>query len=169
MRIIVSDTSCMIHLEKAALLNAVLALPYAFVMPDALFEDEWLGLSESDKKTLCDSGLEVRELPGAAVTRAAAHFNRHKRLTLNDCFALALAQDIDDSILLTGDSALRTVAERNGIEVHGVLWVTDELESHGIVSPHKLYDALRLLHDDPLVFLPDDEVQRRIRRLVRLL
>ena len=168
MRIIVSDTSCMIHLEKAALLNAVLALPYVFVMPDTLFEDEWLGLSASDKKMLCDNGLEIRELPGATVTRAAAHFNRHKRLTLNDCFALALAQDIDDSILLTGDSALRTVAERNGIEVHGVLWVTDELESHGIASPRKLYDALRLLHDDPLVFLPDDEVQRRIRHLARL-
>lgn len=119
MRIIVSDTSCMIHLEKAALLNAVLALPYTFVMPDTLFEDEWLWLSESDKKMLCDSGLEVRELPGVAVTRATAHFNRHKRLTLNDCFALALAQDIDDSILLTGDNSLRTVAERNGIEVHG--------------------------------------------------
>ena len=158
----------MIHLEKAALLNAVLALPYTFVMPDTLFEDEWLGLSASDKKMLCDNGLEIRELPGATVTRAAAHFNHHKPLTLNDCFALALAQDIDDSILLTGDSALRTVAERNGIEVHGVLWVTDELESHGIASPRKLYDALRLLHDDPLVFLPDDEVQRRIRHLARL-
>ena len=158
----------MIHLEKATLLNAVLALPYTFVMPDALFEDEWLGLAESDKKMLCDNGLEVRKLPGAAVTRAAAHFNRHKRLTLNDCFALALAQDIDDSVLLTGDSALRTVAERNGIEVHGVLWITDELESHSIVSPRKLYDALRLLHDDPLVFLPDDEVQRRIKHLARL-
>ena len=169
MRIIVSDTSCMIHLEKATLLNAVLALPYTFVMPDTLFEHEWLGLAESDKKMLCDNGLEVRGLPGAAVTRAAAHFNRHKPLTLNDCFALALAQDIDDSILLTGDSALRTVAERNGIEVHGILWVTDELESHGIASPLKLHDALQLLHDDPLVFLPDDEVLRRIRHLARLL
>ena len=158
----------MIHLEKATLLNAVLTLPYVFVMPDTLFEDEWLGLAESDKKMLFDNGLEIRELPGAAVTRAAVHFNQYKRLTLNDCFALALAQDIDDSILLTGDSALRTVAERNGIEVHGVLWVTDELESHGIVSPRKLYDALRLLHDDPLVFLPDDKVQRRIRHLARL-
>lgn len=168
MRTIVSDTSCIIDLEKAALLNAFLALPYTFVMPDALFENE-LWLSASDKKMLYDSGLEVRELPGATVTRAAAHFNRHKRLTLNDCFALALAQDVDKSMLLTGDSALRTVAERNGIEVHGVLWVTDELESHEIASPRKLHDALQLLHDDPLVFLPDDEVLRRIRHLARLL
>ena len=103
----------MIHLEKAALLHAVLKLPYTFVMPDALFEDEWLRLAESDKKVLCDNGLEVRELPGAAVIRAAAHFNRHKRLTLNDCFALALAQDIDDSILLTGDSAFGRRTKRN--------------------------------------------------------
>ena len=73
----------MIHLEKAALLHAVLKLPYTFVMPDALFEDEWLGLAESDKKMLCDNGLEVRELPGAAVTRATAHFNQHKKPSEN--------------------------------------------------------------------------------------
>ena len=59
---------------------------------------------------------------------------------------------------------MRSVAERNGIEVHGVLWVTDELESHGVASPLKLHDALRLLHN-PLVFLPDDEVLHRIRHL----
>ena len=42
MRIIVSDTSCMIDLRKAALLGAILALPYTLVMPDTLFEEEWL-------------------------------------------------------------------------------------------------------------------------------
>ena len=74
MRIIVSDTSCMIHLEKAALLNAVLALPYAFVMPDALFEDEWLGLSESDKKTLCDSGLRGTRATGSSRNPSSGAF-----------------------------------------------------------------------------------------------
>ena len=113
--------------------------------------------------------LEVRELPEPAVTRAAAYFNRHRRLTLKDCFALALAEDIDNSILLTGDGPLRAIAEGNGIEVRGVLWVTDELESHGIVPPRRLYDALHLFHDDDLVFLPANEVVRRIRRLKRLL
>ena len=76
----------MIDFRKAALLDAILALPYTFVMPDTLFEDEWSSLSASDKKMLCGGGLEVRELPGPAVTRAAAHFNRHRRLTLNEGF-----------------------------------------------------------------------------------
>ena len=169
MRTIVSDTSCMIDLRKAALLDTVLALPYRFVMPATLFEDEWLCLSASDKAMLFGRGLEVRELPGPSVTRAAAYFNRHRRLTLKDCFALALAEDIDNSILLTGDGPLRAIAEGNGIEVRGVLWVTDELESHGIVPLSRLHDALQLFHDDDLVFLPRDEVARRIRRLRRLL
>ena len=169
MRIIVSDTSCMIDLRKAALLDAILALPYTFVMPDTLFEDEWLFLSASDKKMLLAGGLEVCELPGPSVTRAAVHFNRHRRLTLNDCFALVLAEDIDNSILLTGDGSLREIAEGNGIEVRGVLWVIDELESHEIVPLRRLHDTLQLFHDDDLVFLPADEVVRRIRRLRRLL
>lgn len=168
MRIIVSDTSCMIDLRKAALLEAVLRLPYAFVMPNTLFEDEWLCLTAPEKKTLRDGGLEVRDLPGPSVTRAAQYYNRHKRLKLNDCFALALAEDIKDSILLTGDGPLRAVAEGNGVEVHGVLWLTDELEAHTIVSLRRLHDALRILHEDDLVFLPADEVLRRIRRLARM-
>ena len=88
MRIIVSDTSCMVDLRKAELLEALMALPYTFVMPNTLFDDEWLCLSPAEKKRLCEQGLEVRELPGPAVERAAVYFNRHRRLKLNDCFAL---------------------------------------------------------------------------------
>lgn len=130
--------------------------------------DEWLCLSAAEKKCDAQWRLEVRELPGSAVTRAAAYFNAHRRLKLNGCFALRRAEDIDGSILLTGDGPLRAVAEGNGIEVRSVLWVTDELEAHGIVPVRRLHDALRLFHDDDLVFLPADEVLRRIRRLVRL-
>ena len=42
MQHIVIDTSWMIDLGKAALLDAALALPYTFVTPDTLFEIEKL-------------------------------------------------------------------------------------------------------------------------------
>ena len=168
MRIIVSDTSCMVDLWKAALLEFALSLPYRFVMPNTLFEDEWLAISECDKRVLRDRGLDVRELPGASVARAAAYFNTYKQLHLNDCFALVLAEETEDSILLTGDRSLRAVAESTGIEVHGVLWVIDALTSHGGVPPRRLYEALRLFRDDELVFLPEDEVRKRMRKLARI-
>lgn len=159
----------MIDLRKASLLEDLLRLPYSFVMPDILFEDEWLSISDSEKITLRQRGLEVRELPGASVTRAQRYFNEHKPLKLNDCFALALAEDIEDSILLTGDGSLRDVSRGNGVEVRGVLWITDELEKHEIVPLRRLYDTLQLFHDDDLVFLPRNEIVQRLRRLSKLL
>jgi uncharacterized protein YacL len=169
MRIIVSDTSCMIDFRKADLLQAALDLPHTFVMPNALFEDEWLCLTDTEKQSLRGRGLEVRELPGPLVQRAARYFNQHRRLKLNDCFALTLAEEIGDCVLLTGDGPLRRMAEGNGIEVRGVLWITDELEVHGILPPARLHEALRLFHEDALVFLPADEILRRMRRLAKLL
>lgn len=168
MRIIVSDTSCMIDLRKAELLEELLRLPYTFVMPDTLFDDEWLSLTAAEKKRLRKLGLEVHSLPGPLVERAVRYFNRHRRLKLNDCFALVLAEDTEDSILLTGDGLLRHIAEGCGLEVRGVLWATDELEKNGIVPPRRLLEVLRLFHEDTLVFLPEEDILRRLRRLARL-
>jgi predicted nucleic acid-binding protein len=168
MRIIVSDTSCIIDLRKAALLFEALRLPYTFITVNTLFEDEWLSLSDDEKKRLCKQGLEVRELPGSSVQRAARYFNENRRLKLNDCFALTLAEDCKESILLTGDGALRRIAQAKGIEVRGVLWITDELETHNIVPAARLLEALSLYQQDPLIFLPKEEILRRIRRLSQL-
>ena len=159
----------MIDLRKAGLLEPLLQLPYSFVMPETLFEDEWLSLGNDEKRALRDQGLQVRALPGRLVERAARHFNMHARLELNDCFALVLAEEIRDCILLTGDSPLRAMATADGIEVHGALWAIDEMDVHGVVPPRVLYDALRLFRDDDLVFLPAGELARRMRRLAPLL
>ena len=72
-------------------------------------------------------------------------------------------------MLLTGDASLRKLAEKNDVEVHGVLWITDELERHEIVAARRLHNALCLLRDDVLVFLPEQQLARRIRRLAKFL
>ena len=40
MDVLVSDTSVVIDLERAEILDYVFALPYRFVVPDALYEQE---------------------------------------------------------------------------------------------------------------------------------
>lgn len=158
----------MIDLRKAGLLDSLLQLPYDFVMPDTLFEDEWLCLTQDEKRTLRNLGLDVRTLSRRLLQRAARHYNRHARLTLNDCFALVLAEQIENCILLTSDNPLRGIAQASGIEVHGVLWTIDEMEVHRVLPPRVLHDALRLFREDDLVFLPADELSRRLRRLAQL-
>lgn len=169
MPVIVIDTSCMIDLRKVDLLKALLQLPYTFVAPDVLFDGEWLCLEEDEKAALCEKGLEVRELTAEAVGKASQYFKEHASLALNDCFALALAEETEDCTLLSGDSSLRQVAESAGIQVHGVLWVIDELEIHRVVEIRILHDALEVFHGDDTIFLPENEVVRRMRRLSRML
>ena len=100
---------------------------------------------------------------------AQRYFNQNPALKLNDCFALVLAEDTEDSILLTGDRRLRRIARQRSVEVHGVLWAFDAVETYGIAPPQLLYRALRILEEDELVFLPAEEIQRRLRRFGNML
>ena len=167
MQVIVSDSSCLIDLRKGGLLRALLRLPYTVVMPQPLFDDELLSISATEKAALTTGGLEVRELDSAAVTRAARYRREHVALRLNDCFALVLAEDTEDSVLLTGDRRLREVALASGVKAHGVLWATDRMRDHGAAGNDLLRAALEVFRDDPLVFLPEEEIRMRLKRLYR--
>ena len=169
MRIIISDTSCFIDLGKGRLVRTVLKLPFVFVMPDVLFHDELLNFGVVPKDDLCRLGLHVVELDAHGTRRAMEYFTRHCALTVNDSFALALAEQTEDCILLTGDSDLRKIAAGMGIEVHGVLWVVDELEQARLATARQLYEALCVFEQDELVFLPLSELHSRLRRFKRLL
>ena len=70
MRLIVSDSSCLIDLRKAGLLEAFLQLPFEILIPNTLFEDELLKFSAAQKKALVDGGLKVVDVPGPGVLRA---------------------------------------------------------------------------------------------------
>jgi hypothetical protein len=52
-----------------------------------------------------------------------------------------------------------------GVEVHGVLWGVDEIERHALASIKELIAALEMFAEDLLVFLPQNDVRQRIRRL----
>ena len=50
------------------------------------------------------------------------------------------------------------------MEVHGVLWVIDELHRHAIRTAENLLNALQLLVSDPTVRLPHRELAAYIKR-----
>jgi len=165
MRTIACDSCCLIDMETGGLLEAALNLPYRFEIPDVLFEDEILSLSNPEKKHLKNLGLKVIVLSETAVFKASEHYVSHSALSLNDCYVLALTEQKRNSILLTGDGYLRNVADKMGIEVHGALWIIDELHAHRTVETSVLLNSLNIFKKDETVFLPDDEIQKRVKRL----
>ena len=122
MRIIVSDSSCLIDLRKASLLAAFVRLPYEILIPNTLFEEELLKFTDEERAILMD-GLKVMDLPGESVVRAQQVVSDWPGLSIHDGFAFALAESCPGCVLLSGDGGLRDLAAEHNIEVHGVLWV----------------------------------------------
>ncbi|HNK51407.1 MAG TPA: hypothetical protein PKX75_20460, partial [Nitrospira sp.] len=91
------------------------------------------------------------------------------QLSIHDGFAFALAESHPSSILLTGDRSLRTFATDRKIEVHGLLWVVDQLHRNSIATIKTLHAALQLFDADPTVRLPPRELAAYIRRYQALL
>ena len=169
MRIIISDASALIDLSKVRLLKALVGLPYEFMIPDAIFQDEFLRIAPYTLGDLQALGFQVGALDGPQVGRALDVNRLHGALSVPDCFALVLAEDTDGCILLTGDGKLRARAEERTIETHGVIWACDQMEEHGTIGARALFMALRTLERDPLVRLPRAELRSRLRRLERQL
>lgn len=168
-RIIVNDASCLIDLRKAGLLSAALLLPFCFQLALPVVRSELRDFTKAEIDDLLARGLEIIDLDSGQVEQALKLKAGQAKLSIYDCFSLTLAVTQEEAILLTGDRGLRTCAEGMGVEVHGVLWITDRLEAEGIETYETLLKALEMLYADPVVFLPDKEIQARIKRLKALL
>ena len=164
MRIIVSDSSCLIDLRKASLLDVFLRLPYEMMIPNTLFEEELIRFTDDQKEALVRGGLQIVDLPGESVVRAQEIVGMFPRLSVHDCFAFALAESNPGCILLTGDGGLRELGMRYRMEVHGVLWIVDEIHANGLVTRETLLTILRGFARDQTVRLPKRELTACIKR-----
>ncbi|MDE2805361.1 MAG: PIN domain-containing protein [Gemmatimonadota bacterium] len=162
-----NDASCLIDLRKGGLLEALCRLPYRLVIPLPVRESEVLHFSGQEWQYLDRHGMTTYDLTPAEVEQALALKDDHCGLSANDCLCLVTAL-ANRGILLTGDAQLRKVANRQGLRVHGVLWVVDELAVTDACPTSQLMDALKCWQSDNTVFLPRQEIAKRLRSLEKL-
>jgi len=163
--VVVNDASCLIDLRKGQLLHVLLQLPYRFIVPLPIREEELLDFTPQEWRMLEDGGLTTYDLPAEEVAQAFALKREHMRLSANDCFALVTATCHENGVLLTGDAQLRKVATTRDVRVHGVLWIIDELRTAGACKTERLISALEVWRGNRTVFLPDAEIEKRLRSL----
>ncbi len=164
MRIVVSDSSCLIDLRKASLLDTFLKLPHEILIPNTLFEEELLKFTADQKEALVRDGLKVMDLPGESVLRAQQIARDLPHLSIHDGFAFALAESCPGCILLTGDGGLMELASEHEMEVHGVLWVIDEIHANKLAVREDLLAVLGGFATDRTVRLPRRELAAYIKR-----
>ena len=157
-RIVVSDSSVLIDLERGCLFDAAFALPFDFCVPDLLYR---LELEPYGGNELVAKGLQVLELDGDGVAQAASYHQTKRAISLPDAFALALARRTG-STLLTGDAHLRQLAVTEKVACHGVLWLIDRMFEHRSATPTQLHAGLVKIRDHPRCRLPKAEVNKRL-------
>jgi hypothetical protein len=160
MKILVSDTSVLIDLERGGLLDSCFKLPFEFAVPDLLYTRE---LAEFGGPALVARGMLVQELTGDEVTTAQTVRGNHPKLSLPDAFAYALAS-VRGWTLLTGDGELRALAEVEGVEFYGVLWVLDQLFDNDVTEAAVIVSGLETIAAHPRCRLPRAEIQSRLER-----
>ena len=160
MKVLVSDTSVLIDLERGALLEASFLLPFQLAVPDLMYERE---LKNHGGDALLDRGLRIEELDSAGVLHALGYRRQQPSLSLPDSFALALAAR-NGWTLFTGDRTLRELATEENVDCHGVLWLLDRMFEASATSASKLCAGLEAISAHPRCRLPKSETRKRLVR-----
>lgn len=163
-KIVVNDTNIFIDLFEVGLLEKFFSLPWEvhttdFVMLELQREGqhETVVRYQSDQRLVVPI-LEAKEL--LEIGNLYQQYVNRTNISLTDCSVWYYAK-VNNYILLTGDRKLRTASTYDGVEVHGVIYVFDNLVEFNMISRQIAVEKLQQLYSiNPR--LPKEEVDKRI-------
>ena len=159
--IYVIDASIIIEFYNVGALPDLFSLPGNFLVPDLAANEELQNARQEllSFGTYCEATFNALE-----ISQLSQYVGRFPNLGLMDCSYLLLAER-ENAILLTGDGALRRTAQTKfGLNVHGTLWILDQLVRQKLRSRHYVAKLLEKMMSRPQCRLPRDECEKRLRR-----
>lgn len=146
--LIVSDTNIFIDLINGNLLEEFFKLPYK-ISTNILVLNEISNKRDLNKlaKYINDKRLSIHAISSTEMSSILTLKNlptTSNRLSIQDCSVWYYAKTVG-ARLLTGDSILRKTAEKDGIQVSGILYVLDSMEKHKTATVKKLSKSLKLI------------------------
>lgn len=138
--IYISDTNIWIDFRNAGLLESLFSLPFKLCCTDFVLVE----LEDFDVNAMRELGLLVLAIDEMAMGRLGELIDEHNNSSLADVSCYYLAKE-HNYPLLTGDGQLRKQALRDGLTVHGALWLLDQLIEEGVISKPKAHAALTFM------------------------
>ncbi|HBO3329398.1 TPA: type II toxin-antitoxin system VapC family toxin [Pseudomonas aeruginosa] len=155
-QVYISDANILIDFRNAGLLEALFGLPIVLCCTDFVIRE----LKDISRSELEDLGLLVEAIDGPGIDRLYELKSQHNNSSLADVSCYFLAQERGRP-LLTGDGRLRKQAIQDGLEVHGALWLLDQLLIETVVNFDRGADALECMMRQGARF-PQTECQLRL-------
>lgn len=138
----ISDTNIWIDFRNAGLLDHMFKLPFSLCCTDFVLRE----LKDLPQADLLANGLMVESMDHSRILKLSALRDAHNNSSLADVSCYLLAAETGRP-LLTGDGKLRKQASKDGLQVHGGLWLLDQMVEHGVLQPLTAADALRMMLD----------------------
>ena len=160
-RLLISDANIIIDMNTGGLLRPMFSFDATFAVPDVLFEEEL----RADHPELLRLGLKRLELSEGTVAYASRLVEKYRGLgaSINDLLALALARQ-EECPLLTGDGRLRTAGKTEGVDVHGTLWLIEQMVRARAITVKQAGAGYAKMRDAGRR-LPWDDVDQQLRAL----
>jgi hypothetical protein len=147
----VLDTNTIIDLHCAKLLSRIFQLPCNFSVTDSL-SDEFLN---PPFQVLKDLGLCFEPLTSEEVGKIRTLMTIYPKPSYYDISVPVLAQS-RNTVLITGDEALRHAAADNCVDCRGTCWLIDYLANERIITYTEAIAAYNAILKKPR-FPPKDE------------
>lgn len=135
-----SDTNVWIDFHEIGHLDHPFRLNFEYYISRDTFQDEFLK-SELMRNDLMNFGLHLADVTDDEFVEAVVFQERYQALSIYDTFALAIAKT-RKWMLLTGDMPLRRAADMEGVEVHGAIWIYDQLKAQGKMTEDEYDDVI---------------------------
>lgn len=163
MKIVISDANILIDLLKLEILDGFFRIPYEIITTDIIVETE---LNKIQRERIFEAEeenkLKVEKSTAEEIKSITDIFNETPGISLPDSGVYYIAKN-KNAILLSGDKKLRSFAKSKGVQVHGIIWVFDQLKECAIYTQNSLATKLNELMEINNR-LPKDECISRIER-----
>jgi rRNA-processing protein FCF1 len=164
MKLLITDTNVLFDVIKTGVLPEFFSLGYDICTTVFVIEE----IKQATQKELVETyirsnQLTVFEFTGEDIDDIVSfdEVRSLKRFTDKSVIWKSLQLNCP---MLTGDNKMKKIAESIGIEVHGSIWIIEELLNSRMISEARaieLYEHLMEINS----WLPKDEIEKRINKL----
>ena len=165
-KIVVNDTNVFIDLFNVGLLEGFFSLPWEVHTTELVLLELTRDGERDSVSQYEDNGLlHISVFDESAMSEVLGLYQEQRSKTnvsLTDCTVWYYAKQ-NSYALLTGDRKLRNASLIDGVEVHGIVYVIDQLVKEGILAKRIAISKLKqLVKSNPR--LPKDEIEKRIKQ-----
>lgn len=147
----VLDSNTIFDLHCGKLLPKIFQLPCNFIITDLL----QIELLDPPYDTLADLGLTAESLTSEEVSEIRVMMGKYPKPSYYDISVLILARS-KNTVLVTGDEALRHAAADNSVEYRGTCWLIDFLANERLITFTEAIAAYNVIVKKPR-YPPKDE------------